>query len=222
MKILIVEDELKIAEFIKLGLKEEGYVADTSGDGETGLDMARTGNYDLIVLDLNLPGIDGLTVCRTLRAENNFVPILMLTVRNKVTDKVNGLDSGANDYLTKPFAFEEFLARVRALLRKNDGVRATKLKVADLELDLITHKVHRAGNEIELTSKEYTLLEYLMQNAGNIITRVMIIERVWEYDFDPFTNVVDVYINHLRMKVDKGFENKLIHTVRGRGYTVKE
>lgn len=222
MKILIVEDELKIAEFIKLGLKEEGYVADTSGDGETGLEMARSGNYDLVVLDLNLPGIDGLTVCRTLRSENNFVPILMLTVRNKVTDKVNGLDSGANDYLTKPFAFEEFLARVRALLRKNDGVLATKLKVADLELDLITHKVHRAGNEIELTSKEYTLLEYLMQNAGNIITRVMIIERVWEYDFDPFTNVVDVYINHLRVKIDKGFESKLIHTVRGRGYTVKE
>ncbi|OHD08450.1 MAG: DNA-binding response regulator [Spirochaetes bacterium GWD1_27_9] len=221
MKILVVDDEIKIAEFIKLGLKEEGYVVDIAGDGEEGYFLAKKNIYDLIVLDLNLPKMDGIAVCKTLRSEKIFTPILMLTVRNKVSDKVKGLDSGANDYLTKPFSFEEFLARVRVLLRKNDNFKNTVLIVDNLELDLLSHKVKRGDVEINLTTKEFSLLEYLMQNAGSVVTRVMIIEKVWEYDFDSFTNALDVYINHLRKKIDQGFEKKLIHTVRGRGYTIK-
>ena len=222
MRILVIEDEEKMSEFIKLGLKEEGFTVDVAADGEAGYDYASTQTYDCIILDLNLPKMDGITLCKKIRKEKINTPILILSVRNSITDKVLGLDSGANDYLTKPFSFEELLARIRVLLRKSDDIKETKLKVSDLELDLLTHKVTRAGKEIILTSKEFSLLEYLMRKAGNIITRVMIIEYVWGLNFYSFTNVVDVYINYLRSKIDKGFDKKLIKTIRGRGYTIKE
>lgn len=221
MRILVVEDEEKIANFIKRGLKEEGYAIDVAYDGEQGHFFAATETYDLVVLDLMLPKIDGLTLCRKLREEKNTAPILMLTAKDSVRDKVTGLDSGADDYLTKPFAFEEFLARVRALLRKGKP-QQTKLKVADLGLDLLSHKVTRAGKVIELTAKEYTLLEYLMRNSGTVVTRTKLSEHVWDINFDSFTNVIDVYINYLRNKIDRNFKKKLIHTIRGRGYMLKE
>ncbi len=222
MRILVVEDEKKIADFIKRGLKEEGYAVDSAGDGEEGLFLAKTNDYDLVLLDLMLPKIDGLIVCKRLKEAKIKTPVIMLTAKNTVKDKVLGLDSGADDYLTKPFAFEELLARIRAMLRKNDAQATTKLKVADLELDLLTHKVTRGSKEIELTTKEHSLLEYLMRNEGVIVTRTMISEHVWDIDFDTFTNVIDVYINYLRNKIDSGFKKKLIHTVRGRGYILKE
>ncbi|MDD3906306.1 MAG: response regulator transcription factor [Candidatus Omnitrophica bacterium] len=223
MRILVIEDEKKIADFIKRGLKEEGYAVDTAGDGENGLFLAKTNNYDLILLDLLLPKLDGIQVCKVLREEKIPSPIIMLTAKDAVKDKVTGLDAGADDYLTKPFAFEELLARIRAILRKKSEVQEeTKLHVADLLFDLHTHKVTRSGKEIELTSKEYALLEYLMRNAGKVVTRTMISEHVWDIDFDTFTNVIDVYINYLRNKVDSGAKKKLIHTVRGRGYILKE
>jgi heavy metal response regulator len=218
----VIEDEEKMSEFIKLGLKEEGFTVDVASDGETGYTFASTQSFDCIILDLNLPKLDGISVCKKLRKEKNNTPILILSVRNSITDKVEGLDSGANDYLTKPFSFEELLARIRVLLRKTNDIKESKLKVADLELDLFTHKVFRSGKEIILTTKEFALLEYLMRKAGNIITRVMLIEYVWGQNFYSFTNVVDVYINYLRTKVDKGFDKKLIKTIRGRGYTIKE
>lgn len=222
MRILVVEDEKKIADFIKRGLKEEGYAVDAAYDGEEGLFLAKTNEYDLILLDLMIPKIDGLALCRKLKKEKVKAPVIMLTAKDTVKDKVMGLDSGADDYLTKPFAFEELLARIRAIFRKRDSQTLTKLKIADLELDLLTHKVAREGKEIELTTKEYSLLEYLMRNEGLIVTRTMISEHVWDIDFDTFTNVIDVYINYLRNKIDSGFEKKLIHTVRGRGYTLEE
>jgi heavy metal response regulator len=222
MRILVIEDEVKIAQFIKRGLKEEGYAVDIAGDGEEGHFMLSSNEYDAIILDLMLPKIDGLTLCRTLRKDGNQTPIIMLTAKDTVKDKVKGLDSGADDYLPKPFAFEELLARVRVVLRKKDSRVQTQLKVEDLSLDLLTHKVTRGDREIELTVKEYALLEYLMRNAGNIVTRTMISEHVWDINFDTFTNVIDVYINYLRNKVDSGFENKMIHTVRGKGYLLKK
>lgn len=222
MRILVVEDEKKIADFIKRGLKEEGYAVDIALDGEEGHFSATTEKYDLIVLDIMLPRIDGISLCRKLREEKIAVPILMLTAKDTIKDKVVGLDSGADDYLTKPFAFEEFLARIRAILRKKAAVPATKLQVGDLVLDLFSHKVTRSGKEIELTAKEYSLLEYLMRNAGAVVTRTMISEHVWDINFDTFTNVIDVYVNYLRNKIDKGHRNKLIHTLRGRGYVLKE
>ena len=217
-----MEDEKKIADFIKRGLKEEGYAVDVAYDGEEGLFLAKTNDYDLVLLDLMLPKIDGLTICGKLKKDNVKTPVIMLTAKDTVKDKVAGLDSGADDYLTKPFAFEELLARIRAILRKRDAQAPTMLKVADLELDLITHKVTRASKEIALTTKEYSLLEYLMRNKDIIVTRTMISEHVWDIDFDTFTNVIDVYINYLRNKIDSGFDDKLIHTVRGRGYILKE
>jgi len=222
MRILVIEDEVKIAQFIKRGLKEEGYAVDVAGDGEEGHFMLSSNEYDAIILDLMLPKIDGLTLCATLRKEGNQTPIIMLTAKDTVKDKVKGLDSGADDYLPKPFAFEELLARVRVLLRKKDGRVQTQLKVDDLTLDLLTHTVTRGSREIDLTVKEYALLEYLMRNAGNIVTRTMISEHVWDINFDTFTNVIDVYINYLRNKIDNGFENKMIHTVRGKGYLLKK
>ena len=222
MRILIVEDEKKIADFLKRGLKEEGYAADVAYDGEDGHFRAKTKSYDLIILDLMLPKMDGLTVCKKLRSEKISVPILMLTAKGEIADKVTGLDSGANDYLTKPFAFEELLARVRALVRKRESGAVTKLKLSDLELDLVTHKVVRARQEIKLTSKEYALLEYMMRNPNTIVTRTMISEHVWNADFDSFTNVIDVYVNYLRNKIDAPFKKKLIQTIRGRGYIIKE
>jgi heavy metal response regulator len=221
MRLLIVEDEKKIADFIKRGLKEEGYSVDTAPDGEEGHFLATTQEYDLIVLDLMLPKMDGLTLCRKLRSEKITTPIFMLTAKDAVKDKVTGLDAGADDYLTKPFAFEEFLARVRALLRVREDGSATKLQVDDLIADLLTHKVSRGTKEIILTTKEFALLEYLMRHAGVLVTRTMISEHVWDINFDTFTNVIDVYINYLRKKIDHGFKKKLIHTVRGRGYILK-
>ena len=222
MRILVVEDEKKIANFIRRGLREEGYAVDAAYDGEEGLFLARTNDYDLVLLDLMLPKLDGLTLCKKLKEAKVKARVIMLTAKETVKDKVLGLDSGADDYLTKPFAFEELLARIRAILRKNEAQAPTKLKLADLELDLLTHKVARGSKEIELTTKEYSLLEYLMRNEGIIVTRTMISEHVWDIDFDTFTNVIDVYINYLRNKVDSGFKKKLIHTVRGRGYILKE
>ena len=221
MRILVIEDEKKIADFIRRGLKEEGYATDVAYDGENGYFLAKTNDYDLILLDLMLPKIDGVTVCKRLKEERVASPIIMLTAKDTTREKVAGLDSGADDYLTKPFAFEELLARIRAVLRKRESKELTKLKVDDLELDLITHRVARAGKEIELTAKEYALLEYLMRNAGTVVTRTMISEHVWDIDFDTFTNVIDVYINYLRNKIDSNFKKKLIQTIRGRGYILK-
>ena len=223
MRILIIEDEKKITDFIKRGLKEEGYAVDTAADGENGFFLAKTNNYDLVLLDLMLPKMDGIMVCKRLREEKVFSPIIMLTAKDAVKDKVAGLDVGADDYLTKPFAFEELLARIRVILRKkSEHEQMTRLQVGDLSLDLTTHKVTRAGREIELTSKEFALLEYLMRNAGKVVTRTMISEHVWDIDFDTFTNVIDVYINYLRNKIDSGAKKKLIQTVRGRGYILKD
>ena len=222
MRVLIIEDEKKIAEFIKRGLKEEGYAVDIANNAEKGQYSAETQEYDLIVLDLMLPDMDGINLCRKLRDGKFTKPILMLTAKGTVKDKVTGLDAGANDYLTKPFAFEEFLARVRALMRKRDSEHINKLQVGDLIMDLLTHKVNRAGKEIDLTSKEFALLEYFMRNAGQVVTRTMISEHVWDINFDTFTNVIDVYISYLRNKVNEGFKVKLIHTLRGRGYILKE
>jgi heavy metal response regulator len=221
MRILIIEDESKIAAFLKRGLKEEGYAVDVAADGEQGYFLASTQDCDLIILDLMLPGLDGLDLCRKLRAEGNEARILVLTARDKVNDKVQGLNAGADDYLTKPFAFEELLARVRALLRKRETGSPTKLQVADLTMDLLTHKVLRAGREIELTAREFALLEYLIRNVGAVVTRTMIAEHVWDVNFDTFTNVIDVYMSYLRNKIDRAFPDKLIRTVRGRGYVIK-
>jgi heavy metal response regulator len=221
MRILVVEDERKIAEFLKKGLKAEGYAVDIAPDGEEGHILAGTGDYDLLILDLRLPKMDGITLCRTLRAEKFAAPILMLTVRDSVKDKVLGLDSGADDYLTKPFDFEELLARVRALLRKRGAAEATRLQADDLVIDLLSHTASRGSAAIPLTAKEFSLLEYLMRNAGVVVSRAMIAEHVWDIHFDSFSNVIDVSINHLRSKVDKDFPKKLIHTVRGRGYVLK-
>ena len=221
MRILVVEDERKIAEFVKKGLKAEGYAVDTAADGEEGRFLAGTGDYDLILLDLRLPKMDGVMLCRTLRAEKYAGPILMLTARDTVKDKVLGLDSGADDYLTKPFDFEELLARVRALLRKRGAAEPTRLQVDDLVMDLVAHTVERGPQPIALTPKEFSLLEYFLRNAGAVVSRAMIAEHVWDIHFDSFTNVIDVSVNHLRNKVDRDFPKKLIHTVRGRGYVLK-
>lgn len=222
MRILIVEDEKKIANFIKRGLKEEGYAVDSAYDGEEGHFIARTSDHDLIILDLMLPKMDGITLCKKLRKDNIRVPIIMLTAKDTVKDKVAGLDSGADDYITKPFAFEELLARVRAALRKKEAQPGSTLKAGGLTLDLASHKAYRDGKEIILTAKEYALLEYLMRNAGKVVTRTMISEHVWDIDFDTFTNVIDVYINYLRNKIDSGYKEKLIKTVRGRGYILSD
>ena len=223
MRILIVEDEKKLASFIRRGLKEKNYAVDVAYDGNKGLFLADVNTYDLIILDIMLPHKDGVSICRELRQKKNDAPILMLTARDDVEDKITGLDAGADDYLTKPFAFAELLARVRALMRRNqNNGKTTKLKVADLELDQLTHKVTRAGRSIELTSTEYALLEYLMLHAGQVVTRTMISEHVWNDDFDTFSNVINVYINYLRKKIDVDFEKKLIHSIRGTGYILKE
>jgi heavy metal response regulator len=218
MRILVIEDEKKVANFIKKGLEEEHYAVDTAYNGETGLYMTEVNEYDLVVLDLMIPKIDGLEVLKRIRGNKNSVPILVLTAKDTVEDIVRGLDLGCDDYLTKPFEFKEFLARIRALLRREKVEKEPALKIADLTLSLVTHKVMRKGKEIELTSKEYALLEYFMRNPDKVLTRTMISEHVWDYHFDSMTNVIDVYVNYLRKKIDKGFEPKLIHTIRGVGY----
>ncbi|HQQ07002.1 MAG TPA: response regulator transcription factor [Candidatus Omnitrophota bacterium] len=222
MRILLVEDEEKIASFVARGLKEARYVVDVAADGEKGLYMAEVNEYDLLILDIMLPGKDGISVCRELRSKKIDIPILMLSARDTTDDKVRGLNFGADDYLAKPFAFKELLARVQALLRRSAPVKGGILKIGDLELDQLTHKVSRGGKEIDLTSKEYALLEYMMLNAGKVITRTSISEHVWHENFDSFTNVIDVYMNYLRNKIDKGFKKPLIRTVRGSGYIIQD
>jgi len=222
MRILVVEDDKKVAGFIKKGLEEETYAVDVAYDGEDGLHFGSEGQYDLIVLDIMLPKIDGLEILSQLRDQGKDTPILLLTAKDAVDDKVTGLNKGADDYLTKPFAFSELLARVRVLLRRGKAEVKTTLMILDLTLDLVSHKVNRGGDEIELTGKEYGLLEYFMRNQEKVLTRTMIAEHVWDYNFDTFTNVIDVYINHLRKKIDKGRELKLLHTLRGVGYVMKK
>ncbi len=222
MRILVVEDEKKVASFIKRGLEEEGYTVDVAYDGDDGLDLAEHTPYDLILMDVMLPKKDGITVIREMRGRDIATPVLCLTAKDTVDDIVQGLDSGSDDYLTKPFAFAELLARVRALIRRGTQDRGAELRFADLRLDPVTHKVWRSEKEIDLTSKEYALLEYMMRNPNQVLTRTMIAEHVWDYTFDSFTNIIDVYINYLRKKVDRDFDQKLIHTVRGVGYVLKE
>jgi len=222
MKILVVEDEERVAQFIQKGLKEEGHAIDLSFDGEDGEFLAEVNDYDLIILDLMLPKKSGITVCRELRDRGIATPVLMLTARDSVEDKVRGLDAGADDYLAKPFAFEELLARVRALLRRRSESKSPTLKIADLELDPISRRVTRGGKAIRLTTKEYALLEYLLRNPRKVLSRTLIGEHVWDMNFDPESNVIDVYVSHLRSKVDKGFELPLIHTLRGQGYILTD
>jgi heavy metal response regulator len=222
MRILVIEDEKKVATFIKKGLVEEHYAVDTAFEGEEGLYLAEINEYDLIVLDLMIPKIDGFGVLKKIRERKNNVPILVLTAKDSIDDTVRGLDAGCDDYLTKPFAFAELLARIRALLRRDKKEKESVLRIADLSLSIVTHKVMRQGKEIELTSKEYTLLEYFMRNPEKVLTRTMISEHVWDYHFDSNTNVIDVYVNYLRKKIDKDFDPKLIHTIRGIGYMMKK
>ena len=220
MRILIVEDQKKTAQFLRRGLVEQGYAADIVSDGREAEQMARLHDYDLILLDVMLPGQDGLQICQNLRKQKNQAPILMLTALTSTEDKVRGLNCGADDYLGKPFEFQELLARARALVRRHQGARP-KLKVADLELDPSTRKATRDGMEINLTTKEFALLEYLMQHAGQVVTRTAISEHVWDIHFDNESNVIDVYINFLRKKIDHGHKIKLLHTVVGAGYSLK-
>jgi len=222
MRILVVEDEKKVASFLKKGLEEEYYAVDTAFDGEEGLALAQINEYDLIILDIMLPKVDGMEVLRRIRGNGSSVPILMLTAKDSIEDIISGLDSGSDDYLTKPFSFAELLARVRALLRRKMKEKTDILRVGDLSLSTSTHQVKRGERKIELTAKEYALLEYFMRNPNRILTRTLITEHVWDYHFDPSTNVVDVYVNYLRKKIDQGFEKKLIHTIRGSGYVMKE
>jgi heavy metal response regulator len=222
MRILIVEDEKKIANLVRRGLKEEGYAVDVAADGIEGEFLASTNQYDAIVLDVMLPKLDGVGLCKSLRDKKIQSPIIMVTAKDAVSDKVRGLDSGADDYLTKPFAFEELLARLRSMLRKRSAGAAAKMKAGPVELDPVSHKVTNGGTAVELTAKEYALLEYLMRNAGTVVTRTMIAEHVWDINFDTDTNVIDVYINYLRKKIDGPSGKQLIHTARGRGYMIKE
>lgn len=218
MRILVVEDDTPLASFVQKGLEEEHYAVDTASDGEQARAMALEFDYDLLVLDLNLPRLDGLSVLKEVRGVKSNLPVLVLTGRSRVADRVETLDSGADDCLIKPFSFSELSARVRALLRRGRAPLESHFMVADLKLDRVERKVERAGKTIDLTSKEFALLEYLMKNAGRRVTRTMIIEHVWNLGFDTTTNVVDVYINYLRKKVDEGFSLRLIHTIRGVGY----
>lgn len=222
MHILVVEDERRLANLVRRAFEEEGHVVDVSHDGADALEMARAGDYDLLVLDRMLPHMDGVEICRNLRLQNNDVRILMLTARDAVEDRVQGLESGADDYLVKPFSFSELLARSKALGRRQVQAQPEEnLQVGDLVLDLRRHEATRAGKEIELTAKEFQLLEYLMRNAGNVLTRTQILDHVWGYNFDSFSNVVDIYVHYLRNKIDKDFPEPMIRTVRGVGYSLR-
>jgi DNA-binding response OmpR family regulator len=222
MRILVVEDEKKVANFIKRGLEEEQYEVRTASDGEEGFKLALEKTFDLIVLDWMLPKMNGLDLLKDLRGKKMMTPILMLTANDSVEDIVAGLDSGSDDYLTKPFAFSELLARVRALVRRSESDRGAEIVFADVRLDPVTHKVWRGGQDIDLTGKEYALLEYFMRNPTQVLTRTMIAEHCWDYTFDSFTNIIDVYVNYLRKKIDREGDMKLIHTVRGVGYVFKD
>ena len=221
MRILVVEDERKVAAFVRQGLVEEGHAVEVAADGEAALDAVAAGPpYDLIVLDVMLPRRDGLSVLRTLRARRIQAPVLLLTARDAVADKVAGLDAGADDYLAKPFAFEELLARVRALLRRGRGAAEPVLRLADLSLDPATRVVTRGRRRISLTAREYALLEYFLRNVGRVLTRPMITQHVWGMDWDPQSNIVDVYVGYLRRKIDADGEPRLVQTVRGAGYSL--
>jgi DNA-binding response OmpR family regulator len=221
MRILVIEDDMGVASFVRRGLREQNYVVDLAADGEEALFLAQTGDYDAIILDLVLPKASGLEVARALRRDAKTVPILILSAKEDLESKVTGLDAGADDYLTKPFRFEELLARLRALLRRQTGLLPQVLRLADLELDSLRRRVRRGGCEIALTSREYSLLEYLMRKCGQVVTRTMLAEHVWEHDFDPMSNVIDVHISRLRRKIDAGFEPKLLQTIRGSGYVLR-
>jgi len=221
LKILVVEDEENVASFIKTGLEEESHSVDIATNGKDGFLLASAEDYNLIILDVMLPEIDGLDLCRLLRMKGIHTPVLMLTAKDTVEDKVRGLDSGADDYLTKPFSFEELLARLRALSRRRQ-FPVEPLRCADLKIDPMTRKVTRSDKEIYLRPKEFALLEYLLKNKNKALTRTQILQNVWGYNFDPNTNVVDVHINFLRDKIDRDFSKKLIHTVRGIGYVIRE
>jgi DNA-binding response OmpR family regulator len=218
MRLLLVEDDPRITRFVAKGLREQSYAVDIAANGDDALYQAEINTYDLIVLDVMIPGRDGFAVCRELRKSGQRVPILMLTARDAVSDRVTGLDAGADDYLTKPFEFRELLARLRALSRRSAEVRAPKLTVADLVLDTAAQTVTRGGNQIPVTTKEYALIEFLARNAGRVVGRAEIAEHVWDESFDPFSNLIEVYVNRLRRKIDAGAAQPLLHTRRGAGY----
>lgn len=222
MRLLVIEDEQKLAGFIQDGLAQEHFAVDIAHDGDRGLAQARTTAYDLIILDVMMPGIDGFEVCRQLRKLGSNTPILILSARDMVTDRVAGLNAGADDYLTKPFVFAELTARVRALLRRQQPATLAPLTVADLMLDPVTRVVKRGDRRIDVTPKEFALLEYFMRNAGQVLTRTMIAERVWDVNWNRLTNVIDVFVNHLRRKIELPGEPRLIHAVRGTGYVIRE
>ena len=223
MRILVIEDDAETAAYLKKGLKESGYTVDWSKDGRDGLFMATSEKYDLLVVDRMLPGADGLSIVKLLREEGIKTPVLVLSALGQVDDRVRGLKAGADDYLAKPYAFSELSARIEALLRRGSGQAAadTKLRVADLELDLLARAASRAGKAIDLKPREFRLLEYMMRHAGQVVTRTMLLEGVWDYHFDPQTNVIDVHMSRLRQKIDKGFASPLLQTVRGAGYSLR-
>ena len=222
MRILVVEDDLEAQRYLVQGLKESGHVVDEASDGETGLSLALSRPYDVAIVDRMLPKLDGLKVVAEMREHGNTTPVLFLSALSEVDDRVKGLKAGGDDYLTKPYAFVELLARVDALMRRRSPVGVkTRLDVGDLELDLLTRGAKRSGTDIDLQPREFRLLEYLMRHAGQVVTRTMLLESVWEYHFDPQTNVIDVHISRLRAKIDKGFEVPLLHTVRGAGYMIR-
>jgi two-component system OmpR family response regulator len=223
MKLLVIEDDRAAAAYVAKGLSESGYVVDLAPDGRTGLFMASAGNYDALIIDRMLPGMDGLALVTALRAAEIRTPVLILSALGAVDDRVKGLRAGGDDYLAKPFAFAELLARVEALLRRGSSAstQSTKLKVGDLEMDLLTRNVTRGGQDIELLPREFHLLEFLMRHAGQVVTRTMLLENVWDYHFDPQTNVIDVHVSRLRQKIDKGFAKPMLHTIRGAGYSLR-
>lgn len=222
MRLLVVEDEMHLRDIIKKRLVKAHYSVDACGDGREALDYLAAASYDAVILDIMLPGLSGLDVLKTIRKEGNHVPVLFLTARDGIEDRVEGLDLGADDYLVKPFAFEELLARIRVMLRKRSETPTDELVLADLTVDVRSHKVTRAGQPIELSGKEFAMLEYLMRNQGRVLSREKIEQHVWDFDYEGGSNMVDVYIRYLRKKLDEGYEKKLIHTVRGAGYVMRE
>ena len=220
MKILLIEDDNEAAKYLQKGLREQGHVVDHADQGKDGLFLATSEKYDAMIIDRMIPEVDGLTVVQTLRASGNETPIILLTALDKVEEKVKGLKAGADDYLAKPYSFTELLARLDTITRRKSGDKATqtKLTCGDLEMDLLTRSVKRAGKDIDLQAREFALLEYLLRNSGQVVTRTMLLEHVWDYNFDPQTNVIDVHISRLRQKIDKGFEKSMIQTLRGAGY----
>jgi len=224
MKILIIEDDTQVADYIRKGLKEDSHTADIAANGKDGLFLATTETYDALIVDRMLPGLDGLTIIKTLRGAGNMTPVLILSALGDVDDRVMGLRSGGDDYLVKPFAFTELMARLEVLYRRNIAVPAgiTKLKAGDIEIDLPAHKVTCAGKQVNIQSREFRLLEYLLRNKGRVVTRTMLLENVWDYHFDPQTNVVDVHISRLRGKIDRDANNSIIKTVRGAGYIIED